>query len=207
MAMEGEEEGVATAAIDSSKFVDMIVWEVVFIMMGKKQIPEINATTMVDDRRLYAVGTEKYKKKFDEEVGNKFNSKKSTVATSLMSQQKDIKKVATRQKLKYVTSENQVGYQLSQGKQNREVQNERAAKATTTINRIGTIRSIFTFEQKEHLVMSTGMTQHAFGVEGGDAGKKACASLTAAVTRTIWKDPEKEMRRNTVDHLGQRACD
>ena len=79
-----------------------------------RQIPEIKATTMVDDRRLYAVGTEKFKileeaieytKKFDEEVGNKFNTKKSTVATSLMGQQKDIKKVATRQKLKYVTSE------------------------------------------------------------------------------------------------------
>ena len=66
-----------------------------------------------------------------------------------MSQQKDIKKVATRQKLKYVTSEKQVGYLLSQEKQrNREVQNERAAKATTTINRIGNIRSIFTFQQK-----------------------------------------------------------
>ena len=79
-----------------------------------RQIPEIKATTMVDDRRLYAVETEKFKileeaieytKKFDEEVGNKFNTKKSTVATSLMGQQKDIKKVATRQKLKYVTSE------------------------------------------------------------------------------------------------------
>ena len=124
-----------------------------------RQIPEIRTTTMVDDRRLHAVGTEKFKvleeaieytKKFDEEVGNKFNSKKSTVATSLMSRQKDIKKVATRQKLKYVTSEKQVGYQLSQGKQrNREVQNERDAKATTTINKIGTIRSIFTFEERE----------------------------------------------------------
>ena len=44
-----------------------------------RQIPEIKATTMVDDQRLYAVGTEKFKileeaieytKKFDEEVGN-----------------------------------------------------------------------------------------------------------------------------------------
>ena len=33
-----------------------------------------------------------------------------------MSQQKDTKKVATRQKLKNVTSEKQVGYLLSQGK-------------------------------------------------------------------------------------------
>ena len=99
-----------------------------------RQIPESKATTMVDHRRLNAVGAEKFKvleeaieytQKFDEDVGNKFNSKKSTVATSLVSQQKHIKKVATRQKLKYVTSEKQVGYQLSQGKQrNREVQNE-----------------------------------------------------------------------------------
>ena len=34
VAMEGEEEGVAMAAIDSSKFFDMIVLEVVFPMMG-----------------------------------------------------------------------------------------------------------------------------------------------------------------------------
>ena len=27
----------------------------------KQQVPEIKATTMVDDRRLYAVGTEKFK--------------------------------------------------------------------------------------------------------------------------------------------------
>ena len=60
-----------------------------------------------------------------------------------------------------------MGYQLSQGKQrNREVQNERAAKATTTINRIGTIKSIFTFEQREHLVMSTGMTQLKVEMQG-----------------------------------------
>ena len=32
----------------------------------------------------------------------------------------------------------------------------RAAKATTTMNRIGMIRHIFTFEQREHLVMSSG---------------------------------------------------
>ena len=37
--MECEEEGVATAAIDSSKFFDMIVWEVVFTMMGKMGSP------------------------------------------------------------------------------------------------------------------------------------------------------------------------
>ena len=40
LAMEGEEEGVATAAIDSSKFFDMIVWEVVFPMMGKMGVPD-----------------------------------------------------------------------------------------------------------------------------------------------------------------------
>ena len=146
-----------------------------------RQIPEIKATTVVDDRRLYAVGDGEvqslevaieFTKQLHEEVGNKFQQE-----VDRMSQQKDIMKVATRQKLKYVTSEKQVGYQLSQRRQrNCEVQNERAAKATTTINIFGTIRSIFTFEQREHVVMSTGMTQYAFGVEG----KKACASLTAA---------------------------
>ena len=40
LAMEGEEEGVVTAAIDSSKFFDMIVWEVVFPMMGKVGVPD-----------------------------------------------------------------------------------------------------------------------------------------------------------------------
>ena len=109
-----------------------------------QQVPEIKATTMFDDRRLYVAGTEKfrileeaieYTKKI-EDVGNKFNDKKSTVATSLMSEQTDIMKIATRQKLKHVTSDKQVGCQLSQGKQrNREVQNERAAKATITISR------------------------------------------------------------------------
>ena len=49
-----------------------------------RQIPEIKATTMVDDRRLHAMGTEtfrileeaiKYRKTIDdEEVGNQFNS-------------------------------------------------------------------------------------------------------------------------------------
>ena len=122
---------------------------------------------------------------FDEGVGNKFNSKKSTVATSLVSEQKDLKKVTRRQKIKHVTSEKQVGYQLSQENQrNREVQTERAA----TMNRVGTIRSIFTFEQREHLVMSAVMTQYAFGVEGGDAGKEACASVTSALTKTLWID-------------------
>ena len=109
-----------------------------------QQVPEIKATTMFDDRRLYVAGTEKfrileeaieYTKKI-EDVGNKFNDKKSTVATSLMSEQKNIVKIATRQKLKHVTSDKQVGCQLSQGKQrNREVQNERAAKATITTSR------------------------------------------------------------------------
>ena len=47
------------------------------------------------------------------------------------------------------------------------MQYARAAKATTTFNRIGKIRSIFTFELRERLVMSAGMTQYAFGgVEG-----------------------------------------
>ena len=40
LAMEGEEEGVATAAIDTSKFLDMIVWEMVFPMMGKMRVPD-----------------------------------------------------------------------------------------------------------------------------------------------------------------------
>ena len=67
--------------------------------------------------------------KNDEEMGNKFNSKKSTVVTAQMSKRKDTKKVAKRPKLKCVTSEKQVGYQLSQRTQmNLEVQNERAAK-------------------------------------------------------------------------------
>ena len=118
-----------------------------------QQVPEIKATTMFDDRRLYVAGTEKFRILEEpaieytknrvvwrhglfEDVGNKFNDKKSTVATSLMSEQTDIMKIATRQKLKHVTSDKQVGCQLSQGKQrNREVQNERAAKATITISR------------------------------------------------------------------------
>ena len=145
-----------------------------------QQVPEIKATTMVDDRSLYVVGTERfrileeaieYTKTYDEEVGKKFNNKTSTVATSLMSEQKDMK-VVKRQKLKHVTSEEQMGYQLSQGKhRNREVQNERVAKATITINRIGTIRNI-----------------HALGVEGGVAGKEACASLTSTITTVLWRD-------------------
>ena len=95
-----------------------------------QRVPEVKVTTMLDDRRLYAVGSilEKaieYTKTYDDEVGDKFNSKKSTVATLLMTEQKDIKKVAQTQKLKHVTSEEQVRCQLSQGKQrNREVQNE-----------------------------------------------------------------------------------
>ena len=40
MAREGEEEGIATAAIDSSKFFDMIVLEVVFASMGKMGFPD-----------------------------------------------------------------------------------------------------------------------------------------------------------------------
>ena len=109
---------------------------------------------MVDDRRLYAVVTEKFKV-LEEAI--EYTKKLTKMSVKVQQQevdrcniqQKDIKKVATRQKLKYVTSEKEVGSQLSQGKQrNREVQNERAAKATTTINRIGTIRSIFTFEQR-----------------------------------------------------------
>ena len=117
---------------------------------------------------------------------------------------KNIKKVATRQKPKYVTSEEQVEYQLSQGKQrNREVHNERAAKATTTMNRIGTIRIIHTYGQREHLVMSAGMTQYAFGVEDGDAGCPFdCGSHQGDVVR-----PAKEVQRNTFDYPGQRACD
>ena len=71
-----------------------------------QQVPDIKDTTMVHDRRLYAVGTEKFRilegviehtKTYDEEVGNQFNSKKSTVATSLIREQQDIKKVANTQ--------------------------------------------------------------------------------------------------------------
>ena len=40
LAMEGAEEGVAPAAIDSSKFFDVIVWEVVFSMMGTMEVPD-----------------------------------------------------------------------------------------------------------------------------------------------------------------------
>ena len=62
--------------------------------------------------------------------------------------------------------------------------------------------------------MSTGMTQYAFGVEGGDPGKEACASLTAAVTRTMWKDQRRRckeillttlVRGHAIDPM-QRAC-
>ena len=60
----------------------------------------------------------------NEDVGNKFNNMKSTFATQLMSEQKDIMKIATRQKFKHVTSEQQVGYQLSQ----REAKEPRGAK-------------------------------------------------------------------------------
>ena len=60
----------------------------------------------------------------DEDAGNKFNNKKSTVATQLMSEQKDMMKIATRQKLKHVTSDKQVGFQLSQ----REAKEPRGAK-------------------------------------------------------------------------------
>ena len=171
-------------------------------MEGMNQrIPEIKATTMVDDRTLCAVGTEKFRileeaiectqKIFDDDVGHKFNNKKSTVATSLMSEPKDVKEIASKQQLKHVTSEKQVGYQLWK-QRNREVKNQRVAKATVTINRIATIRNIFTFEQREHLVISAGMTQ--YGVEGGDASKDACASLTSAVTKTLWKDQKRRCK-------------
>ena len=93
-------------------------------------------------------------------------SKRSlTVATSLMSEHKDIKKVATGQQLKHVTNEKQVGYQLSLRQQrNREVQNERAAKATIT---------------REHLSLRL---------------FDAFASLTSAITKTIVGRPEREMQ-------------
>ena len=57
------------------------------------------------------------------------------------------------------------------------MQNERAAKATVTIHRIGTIRSIFIFETCEHLRTAAGMMQYASGVMGRDARKEACASF------------------------------
>ena len=62
--------------------------------------------------------------------------------------------------------------------------------------------------------MSAGMTQYAFGVEGGDAGKEACASLAAAVTKTLWKDQRRWckdillttlVRGHAIDPM-QRAC-
>ena len=40
IAFKGEEEGVVTAAIDLSKFFDMIVWEVVFSVLGKMGVPD-----------------------------------------------------------------------------------------------------------------------------------------------------------------------
>ena len=87
------------------------------------------------------------------------------------------------------------------------MQNERAAKATITMDRIDTIRNIFTFEQREHSVTSAGTTQYVFAVEARDAEQEACASLTAAVTKTLWTDQRRRCKRNTVDHLGHRACD
>ena len=53
------------------------------------------------------------------------------------------------------------------------------------MNRIGTIKSIFIFEQREHLITAVGMTQYAFGVEGGGAGKDDCAALTLAILNTL----------------------
>ena len=77
---------------------------------------------MVDDRTLYAGRTEKfrileeaieYTTTYDEEVGSKFKPQDSTVATPLMSEKKDTKKIAERPKLKHVTCEEQVGPPLS----------------------------------------------------------------------------------------------
>ena len=112
-----------------------------------QQVPEIKGTTMVDNRRLYAVGTEnfrtfeeaiEYTTCFDEEVDNKFTSKKSTVADDRTARPKQGCK--ERQEFKYVTSEKQVGYQLAQGKQrDREVQNEGArSEAPSLLNREST---------------------------------------------------------------------
>ena len=62
--------------------------------------------------------------------------------------------------------------------------------------------------------MSTGMTQYAFEVQGGDAGKKACASLTSAVTKALCKDQKRRckeivltslVRVHAIDPM-QRAC-
>ena len=52
------------------------------------------------------------------------------------------------------------------------------------------------FAQRLHEVAcaQASMTQYAFGVEGGDAGKEACASLTAAVTNTFWCDQRTRSR-------------
>ena len=87
------------------------------------------------------------------------------------------------------------------------MQNATAAKATTTINRNGTIRNIFTFEKREHLVMSADLTQYTFGGEGGGAGKEACASLNRGSHQDDVERPEEEVQRNSADHLGPRAFD
>ena len=93
-----------------------------------------------------------------EALGNKFNSKKSTVATSLMSEQPEDKNQA-RHKRK--ASGIPTVPQGSNGTARCNIQ--RGAKATITTNRIGTIRSIFTSEQGEHLITAAGLTQYALG--------------------------------------------
>ena len=58
------------------------------------------------------------------------------------------------------------------------------------------------------------MTQYAFGVQGGDAGKRACASLTSAVTKALCKDQKRRckeivlttlVRGHAIDPM-QKAC-
>ena len=60
LAMEGEEEGVATAAIDSSMFFDMIGWEVVFPTMGKMEVPclvqKLRASFVFHLKRFFCQG-------------------------------------------------------------------------------------------------------------------------------------------------------
>ena len=114
------------------------------------------------------------------------------------------RRFSQRQKVNHVTSEKQVRYQLSQGKQrNREVQKS------------GSVRSISTVWTERALEICGRHDAVRFWVERGDAGKEACASLTHANTNTLWERPLKEVqghtlfttrvRKHAVDPM-QRAC-
>ena len=68
----------------------------------------------------------------DEEVGNKFNSKRSTVATSLLSEQTDMTKVATRQNSSTSQASNTWDTNCPKGsKRTREVHNEMPRRRPT----------------------------------------------------------------------------